>query len=155
MLHGLQVKVSENTFFLPVFTDWFFYLRLGFSPHSVSWQRRVQTQSASSTCAGTTTKSRQLPSSTVSSSSRSSKPSKSLRLSPTATLLPQLDQNSTSFRHWKNNTACNRLFYFPFYIITQLFAFFTFVFVSVKPIVSLWEEGWDILGGGGGKLGAF
>lgn len=112
MLHGLQVKTKPKKIinfhfavFINVLTSFFLNLFvLCLSPCSVSWRRPAQTPSACLTCAGTTTRSRQPPSFTVFSSSRSSKPSKSPRLSPTATSLPQLDQNFTSFRHWKNNT---------------------------------------------------
>lgn len=71
-------------------------------PHSASWPRLAQTQSACSICAGTTTRSRPPPSFTVSWSSRSSKPSRSPRASPTATSSPPPDQDSTSSRHQKN-----------------------------------------------------
>lgn len=71
-------------------------------PHSASWPRPVPTPSACLSCAGTTTRNRQLPNFIVSWSSRSSKPSRSPRLSPTVTSSPPLDQDFTLFRHWKN-----------------------------------------------------
>lgn len=78
------------------------YIYLMLLSHSALWLRLVHSLLVCWTCAGTTTGSRQPPSFTVSSSWRSSKPSKWPSLSPTATSSPQLDQNSTLFRHWKN-----------------------------------------------------
>lgn len=101
---------------------------LCFCPYSASWLRLVQTQSACLNCAGTTTRSRQLPSFTVSWSSRSSKPLRSPRLSPTATSSPPLDQDSTLFRHWKNRqTLCLQQTYFFNY---STFLPFYFLFLS-------------------------
>lgn len=116
---------------------------LFFCPHSASWLRLEQTQSACLNCAGTTTRSRQLPSFTVSSSSRSSKPSRSPSLSPTATSSPPLDQDSTSFRHWKNRqTLCLQQTYFFNY---STFLPFYFVF-SCQPSFS--GEGEGVVGTG-------
>lgn len=79
-------------------------------PHSASWPRPVPTLSACLSCAGTTTRNRQLPNFIVSWSSRSSKPSRSPRLSPTVTSLPPLDQDFTLFRHWKNRRKKKKTF---------------------------------------------
>lgn len=118
---------------------------LCFCPHSASWLRLVQTQSACLNCAGTTTGSRQLPSFTVSWSSRSSKPSRSPRRSPTATSSPPLDQDSTLFRHWKNRQT---LAYRHTFLITQLFCLFILCF-PVGPF--FWGRG----GSSGDGVGNF
>lgn len=108
-------------------------------PHSASWLRLVQTPSACWNCAGTTIRSRQPPSFTVSWSSRSSKPSRSPRLSPTATSSPLLDQDSTLFRRWKNRqTLCLQQTYFYNY---STFLPFYFVFLSALFLFFLGGEG--------------
>lgn len=103
-----------------------------FYPHSASWPRLAQTQSACLTCAGTTTRSRRLPSFTVSWSLRSSKPSRSPSLSPTVTSSPPLDQDSILFRHQNRRTllATDILFFkyltlLPFYFVFSCQPFFS------------------------------
>lgn len=112
-------------------------MTLCFCPHSVSWLRPVQTQSASLNCAGTTTRSKRLRNFTVSWSSRSSKPSRSPSLNPTVISSPPLDQDFTLFRHWKNRqTLCLQQTYFFNY---STFCPFLFCF-PVSPFFS-WGRG--------------
>lgn len=112
MLHGLQVKAFVSYLFyilacfITLFSKMFYEFNTPIFSSSVLWLKRVQTQLACLTCAEITTGSRRLPSFTVSWFLRSSKPLRSLSLSPTATSSPPLDQDSILFRHWKTHTLC-------------------------------------------------